>query len=416
MAKRTVRDVDLRNKTVLVRVDYNVPLKEQDGQMRITDDTRIQASLPTLRYLIEQKARLILTSHLGRPKGKSDPSLSLKPVAQRLSELLGQSVLFVPDCIGEPVADAIKKSGPGDVLLLENVRFHPEEEANDPTFAAELAKFAEAYVNDAFGSAHRAHASTEGAAHVIRRKGGPCVAGFLMEKELKFLGEELENPQRPFVVILGGAKVSDKIGVIDRLLDRADVVLIGGAMAYTFRLAEGRAVGASLVEPDRVEDARKAIEKARSRGVKLLIPIDDVVARKVDTGQVDKKGRPVYKYVDPCIREGDLADNEAGLDIGPRTIGLYRQEISRAKTIFWNGPMGMFEDERFAAGTIAIAQAVAEATSKGALSVIGGGDSVTAVNKAGLADKITWMSTGGGASLEFLEGKELPGVTVLDDK
>jgi len=417
MAKRTIRDVDLSGKRVFVRVDFNVPLKEKDGQMVITDDTRIRAALPTIRELVEKKAKVILASHLGRPKGKVDPSLSLRPVAQRLSELLGKPVPFVEDCVGEKVAAAVEAMQPGDVILLENVRFHPEEEANDPQFAAELTKYADAYVNDAFGTAHRAHASTEGAARAVKSRGGPCVAGLLMEKELKFLGEELENPTRPFVVILGGAKVSDKIRVIDRLLERADALLIGGAMAYTFRLAEGKPVGASLVEPDRVEDAKKAVQKAQSRNVRFLLPVDDVVAQKVDTGQKDKKGRPVYEYQNPRTTEGEIKDDEAGLDIGPKTIELYTQEIQKAKTIFWNGPMGMFEDDRFANGTFAIARAVADVTEKnGALSVIGGGDSVTAVNKAGLADKITWISTGGGASLEFLEGKELPGVAVLDDK
>jgi len=299
MAKRTIRDVDLSGKRVFVRVDFNVPLKEKDGQMVITDDTRIRAALSTIRELVEKKAKVILASHLGRPKGKVDPSLSLRPVAQRLSELLGKPVPFVEDCVGEKVAAAVEAMQPGDVILLENVRFHPEEEANDPQFAAELTKYADAYVNDAFGTAHRAHASTEGAARAVKSRGGPCVAGLLMEKELKFLGEELENPARPFVVILGGAKVSDKIRVIDRLLERADALLIGGAMAYTFRLAEGKPVGASLVEPDRVEDAKKAVQKAQSRNVRFLLPVDDVVAQKVDTGQKDKKGRPVYEYRNP---------------------------------------------------------------------------------------------------------------------
>jgi len=417
MAKKTIRDVDLSGKRVFVRVDYNVPLKEENGRMVITDDTRIRATLPTLQALLEQNARLILASHLGRPKGKVDPSKSLRPAAARLSELLDKPVAFAEDCVGEPAAKAAESLNPGDIVLLENVRFHPEEEKNDPAFAAELGKRAEAYVNDAFGSAHRAHASTEGVARVVKAKGGPCVAGLLIEKELKFLGEELENPKRPFVVILGGAKVSDKIKVIDRLLEKADALLIGGAMAYTFKLAQNQPAGASLVEPERAQDALNALEKAKTLGVRLLLPVDQVAAEKADTGQTDKKGKPIYEYRNPRVCKDDLRDNEAGLDIGPETVKLYTEVILGAKTILWNGPMGLFEDDRFAAGTEAIGRAVAEATQKNqAVSIIGGGDSVTAINKAGLGDKVTWMSTGGGASLEFLEGKVLPGVAALDDK
>jgi len=418
MAKLTVRDLDVRGKRVFVRVDYNVPLEERDGQMVITDDTRIRETLPTLRLLIERGGRLILASHLGRPKGKREPSMSLRPVAARLADLLGRPVAFVDDCIGPKVEQTAAALTDGDVLLLENVRFYPEEEKNDPAFAEKLAALAEVYVNDAFGSAHRAHASTEGVARVIAQRGGPCAAGLLMERELKFLGEELENPARPFVVILGGAKVSDKINVIDRLLEKADTILIGGAMAYTFRLAQGYQTGKSLVEPDKVDVARAALDKAAARKVQFLLPVDDVVATPVETGQVDKKGKPVIVYQNPRVNtDPNCPADAAGLDIGPATVKAYSEVIARARTILWNGPMGLFENPQFAAGTSAIAHAVAQATqTRGALSIIGGGDSVKAVNKAGLASQVTFMSTGGGASLEFLEGRVLPGVAALSDK
>ncbi|MCP5519391.1 MAG: phosphoglycerate kinase [Verrucomicrobiales bacterium] len=417
MAKLTINDVDFGGRRVLVRVDYNVPLKEKDGRMVITDTTRIEATLPTLQHLIGQGARIILAAHLGRPKGRPEPSMSLRPVAGKLSELLGKPVAFVENSVGPAVSRAVDALQNGDVLLLENVRYHAEEEANDPAFADQLAAVAEAYVNDAFGTAHRAHASTEGVARLVAGRGGQCAAGLLMEKELKFLGDELEQPARPFVVILGGAKVSDKIKVINRLLEKADALLIGGAMAYTFRLAQGAPVGASLVEPDRVEDARAALAKAKERGVKLLIPVDDIVAAKVDSGEKDKKGRTIFKYENPRVTRAGIADNEAGLDIGPETAKLYAEVIASARAILWNGPMGLFEDDRFAAGTLAVGQAVAAATqSNGATSIIGGGDSVSALKKAGLGDQVTWMSTGGGASLEFLEGIELPGVAALSEK
>jgi phosphoglycerate kinase len=418
MAKLTVRDLDVRGKRVFMRVDYNVPLEEKGGQMVITDSTRIAETLPTLKLLMGKGAKLILTAHMGRPKGKREPSMSLAPVAAKLEEVLGQKVTFVDDCIGGKVEQAVAAMKPGEVVLLENVRFYNEEEANDPAFAAKLAKVAEVYVNDAFGSAHRAHASTEGVARIVAGRGGQCAAGLLMERELKFLGDELDRPVRPFVVILGGAKVSDKIQVIDRLLEKADTILIGGAMAYTFRLAQGFKTGKSLVEADKAEIARSALAKAKERGVKFLLPVDDVVAVPAKTDKLDKKGKPVIEYQEVRINaDMNCPDNAAGLDIGPATVKAYAAEVAQAKTILWNGPMGLFEDKRFAEGTNAVARAVAEATqTQGAKSIIGGGDSVKALNKAKLGDKVTFMSTGGGASLEFLEGQVLPGVAALSDR
>lgn len=418
MSKLTVRDLNAQGKRVFLRVDYNVPLEERDGQMVITDATRIVETLPTLKLLIQQGGRLILAAHLGRPKGKRESSMSLRPVAARLADLLGRPVAFADDCIGEKVEKTVEVMKPGDVLLLENVRYYNEEEANDPGFAQKLAKVADLYVNDAFGAAHRAHASTEGVARVVAQRGGPCAAGLLMDRELKFLGEELEKPARPFVVILGGAKVSDKIQVIDRLLEKADALLIGGAMAYTFRLAQGHQTGKSLVEPDKVDVAKAALAKARQRGVKFLLPVDDVVAVPVKTDKLDKKGKPVIEYQQVrTSTDLNCPGDAAGLDIGSQTVKLYSEEIARAKTILWNGPMGLFEDKRFAEGTNAVARAVAEVTQQhGAKSIIGGGDSVKALNKAKLGDKVTFMSTGGGASLEFLEGKTLPGVAALSEK
>src|SRR5438874_11271831 len=324
MAKLTVRDLNTHAKRVFVRVDYNVPLEEKDGQMVITDDTRIVETLPTLRTLIEQGGKLILAAHLGRPKGKREPSMSLRPVAIKLADLLGCNVAFVDDCIGEKVEKTVGVMKPGDVLLLENVRFYNEEEANDPAFAEKLAKVADVYVNDAFGAAHRAHASTEGVARIVAKRGGQCAAGLLMERELKFLGDELENPARPFVVILGGAKVSDKIKVIDRLLERADTILIGGAMTYTFRLALGRKVGKSLVEPDCVEVARAALDKAKGRKVQFLLAVDNIVATPVDTGKLNRKGKPVVAWQDPRVNDSlDIPDAEEGMDIGPKTIRTF---------------------------------------------------------------------------------------------
>ena len=418
MAKLTVRDLNVRGKRVFVRVDYNVPLEEKDGQMVITDATRIVETLPTLRLLIQQGGKLILAAHLGRPKGKREPSMSLRPIAVKLADLLGCPVAFVDDCIGEKVEQTVSMMKPGDVLLLENVRYYSAEEANDPAFAEKLAKVADVYVNDAFGAAHRAHASTEGVARVVAKRGGQCAAGLLMERELKFLGEELEKPARPFVVILGGAKVSDKIQVIDRLLEKADTILIGGAMTYTFRLAQGCQTGKSLVEADKTDVAKAALAKAKQRGVKFLLPVDDVVAVPVKTDKLDKKGKPVIDYQNVRVNTDlNCPADAAGLDIGPATVKNFSQEVASAKTILWNGPMGLFEDKRFAEGTNAVARAVADATQKsGAKSIIGGGDSVKALNKAKLGDKVTFMSTGGGASLEFLEGQVLPGVAALSDK
>jgi len=417
MAKLTVHDIDVRGKRVFVRVDYNVPMEEKEGQMVINDATRIKETIPTLDFLIEKGAKLILTAHLGRPKGQRDPSLSLRPVAEKLADLLGRPVAFVDDCIGEKVEKTAAILKEGDVLLLENVRYYNEEEANDPVFAEKLARVADVYVNDAFGAAHRAHASTEGVAREVAKKGGACASGLLMERELKFLGDELENPARPFVVVLGGAKVSDKIKVIDRLLEKADTILIGGAMAYTFKLALGNKVGKSLVEADKVDVAKSALEKAKARGVKFLIPSDNTVATPVDSGKLNKKGKPVFELQSPRTNsEPNIPDAEEGVDIGPATAQAYSAELLSAKTVLWNGPMGIFEDPRFAVGTFAVARAVVEATKTGAKSIIGGGDSVKALNKAGLGDGVTFMSTGGGASLEFLEGNELPGVAALSDR
>ena len=418
MAKLTVRDLDVKGKRVFMRVDYNVPLEEQDGKMVITDSTRIVETLPTLKLLIEKGGKLILTAHMGRPKGKREATMSLRPVAVKLQELLGQPVAFVDDCIGESVEQVVAGMKNGDVTLLENVRYYNEEEANDPAFAEKLAQVADVYVNDAFGAAHRAHASTAGVAAVVAARGGKCAAGLLMERELKFLGDELDHPVRPFVVILGGAKVSDKIKVIDRLLEKADTILIGGAMAYTFRLAQGYQTGKSLVEPDAIETAKSALAKARAKNVKFLLPVDDVVATPVKTDQLDKKGKPVIEFQNPAVSSDlNVPEGTAGLDIGPATVKAYAAEVAGAKTILWNGPMGLFENKQFAAGTNAVAQAVVAATQQhGAKSIIGGGDSVKAINKAKLGDQVTFMSTGGGASLEFLEGAELPGVAALSDR
>jgi phosphoglycerate kinase len=418
MAKLTVRDLNVRGKRVFMRVDYNVPLEEKGGAMVITDETRIKETLPTLRLLLGQAGRLILAAHLGRPKGKREPSMSLRPVAARLADLLGCTVHFADDCIGENVEKLADGLQPGGVLLLENVRYYNEEEANDPAFAEKLAKVADVYVNDAFGAAHRAHASTEGVARVVAKRGGQCAAGLLMERELKFLGDELEKPARPFVVILGGAKVSDKIKVIDRLLEKADTILVGGAMTYTFRLAQGYKTGKSLAIPEDVGVAKAALAKAKVKNVPFLLPSDDVVAVPVKTDKLDKKGKPVIEFQNPKANtDMNCPDDAAGLDIGPATVKAYADVIAKAKTILWNGPMGLFENKQFAAGTNAVAQAVADATQKnGAKSIIGGGDSVKALNKAKLGDKVTFMSTGGGASLEFLEGAVLPGLAALTDK
>jgi len=405
MAKVTIRDLALKGKRVLVRVDYNVPLQEKDGVQVITNDKRIKETIPTIQHLIKEGARVLLCAHLGRPKGKRDPKQSLAPVVPALSALLGgKHVAFVDDCIGEKAEKAAAELKDGEVVLLENLRYYNEEEANDDAFSAKLAKLADVYVNDAFGAAHRAHASTAGVAKHIKDR----AIGFLMEKELRYLGEELEKPKRPFVVILGGAKVSDKIKVIDRLLDKADTILIGGAMAYTFALAQGKKIGKSLSEPDKVETAKQALEKAKAKGVKFLLPVDTFIVENFDF-----KAKTVSpgKYLKPG--EG-IPDGWEGVDIGPETVKLFSEEVASAGTILWNGPMGVFEVAECAVGTFAIANAIA-ANSK-AVSIIGGGDSVSAVKKAGVSDKVSFISTGGGASLEFLEGQELPGVASIPDK
>ena len=393
--KMTLKDVDVRGKKVLCRVDFNVPI---DDQGKVADDSRIRAALPTIRHLLDQGGRLILASHLGRPKGSPDPQYSLAPVANRLGQLLKQTVTMAPDCVGEDTRLLIEQLENGQLILLENVRFHSGETANDPDFAGQLAALADIYVNDAFGAAHRAHASTEGVAHLLQ----PAVAGFLLEKELAYLGKTLEQPQRPFVAIIGGAKVSDKITVIENLLDKVDTLLVGGGMAYTFLKAQGIEVGRSLVEEDRIALAADLLDKAEKKGVELLLPQDHLVAA-------------VFAADSPAetVANAAFPGDKMGLDIGPQTIELYRQRIHQAKTVLWNGPMGVFEFAAYSGGTFAIARSLAETD---CLSIIGGGDSVAAVNKAELQDKMTHISTGGGASLEFLEGKALPGVSALTDR
>lgn len=394
MNKRTVKDFDVATKRVFVRVDFNVPLNEARN---ITDDTRIRAALPTIKYLCENGAKVILASHLGRPKGKVVDEFRLDPVAKRLGELLGRHIVKADDCIGPEVQELVDKLQPSDVLLLENVRFYPGEEKNDPEFAKSLASLADIFINDAFGTAHRAHASTAGIADYL-----PAGAGFLIQKELDTMGKALEDPERPFVAILGGAKVSDKIGVIENLLSKVDTLIVGGGMAYTFLKALGNEVGKSLLDAERVELASKLMQKAKEQGVKFLLPVDIVIAdafrEDANAKVVDVAGIPV---------------DWQGLDIGPKTRKLFADEIMPAATVVWNGPMGVFEMEKFAEGTRAIARALSEC--KGT-TIIGGGDSAAAVEQMGFADKMTHVSTGGGASLEFLEGKELPGIAVLLDK
>ncbi len=402
MNKLTLRDLNLRGKRVLVRVDFNVPVEEHGDHFHITDDTRIRAALPTINYLREHEAKTILMAHFGRPKGKPVPEYSLRPVADYLHTLINHPVIFSHHTIGEDAEKIIEHMQDGDVALLENVRFQAEEEANDASFAQALARLGEIYVNDAFGAAHRPHASTAGITRFIAQS----AMGFLMEKELKYLGRELEEPAKPFVVIMGGSKVSDKIGVIKALMHRADTILIGGAMANTFWKAMGTPVGASKVEEDKLDLARELLALAKEMGVKFLLPVDAVEAEEFKAGS---RKRNTGKVADGHgITEGWLA-----LDIGHATIALYEDEIAKAKTILWNGPMGVFEIPDFADGTFAIAEALAKSH---ATTIIGGGDSVTAVKQAGLADKMTFISTGGGASLELLEGKELPGVAALSDK
>jgi phosphoglycerate kinase len=398
MAKLSIKDLDLKGKRVFVRVDFNVPVKEG----KVTDDTRIRASLPTIQYAIERGARVILASHLGRPKGERVEKYSLRPVAEHLSELLGEPVTFAEDCVGPKAEEAVARLKDGDVLLLENLRFHAEEEKNDDEFSRQLASLCDLYVNDAFGTAHRAHASTVGITKHVEKS----AAGLLMEKELEYLGRALDNPERPFVAILGGAKVSDKIPVIDSLISRrVDKILIGGAMAYTFFKAEGFTVGKSLVEDDMLDTARQIKQRAEAEGVKLVLPTDHQVVDSYDPLNSRKTIPVEFTNI-----------GHVGLDIGKETVALFAREIADAKTIIWNGPMGVFEEKGFEEGTVGVARAVADAAERGATVIVGGGDSVSAIHQAGVADKITHISTGGGATLEFLAGDELPGVAALNDK
>lgn len=394
MRKLEVRDLDLENKRVLMRVDFNVSL---DKEGKISDDTRIKAALPTIRYILDKGASLVLMSHLGRPKGEVVERLRMNPVAHRLEELLERKVLKLDDCVGSEVEERVKKMGPGEVILLENTRFHAEETKNDPQFARGLASLADVFVNDAFGTAHRAHASTVGVAKFL-----PAAAGFLMNKELEVLEKILTHPKPPFVAVLGGAKVSDKIGVLLNLLNRCQDILIGGGMAYTFLKAKGLPVGKSLLEEEKIKEAKKIMEEARGKECNVLLPLDHLVAREAKEGMETR-----------VVEEDEIPSGHLALDIGPKTIELFVRSIKKANTIFWNGPMGMFEIEDFAQGTRAIAKALAKSR---AAVVVGGGDSIAALKKMGLKERIGYVSTGGGASLEFLEGKELPGVAALNSK
>ena len=394
MSKKTIKDIDLKGKRVFVRCDFNVPMDENQN---ITDNRRIVAALPTIKYLIEQGCKIVLSSHLGRPKGEFKKEFSLAPVAKELSKQLGQEVLMAEDVVGESAQKLAENLQPGQVMLLENVRFHKEETDNDPEFAKKLASMAEVYVNDAFGAAHRAHASTAGIAQYL-----PAVSGFLIEKELTVLGNAINNPERPFMAILGGAKVSDKIGVIDSLLDKVDTLMIGGGMAYTFFKAQGYSVGNSLCEEEKTGLALEAMEKAKQKGVKLLLPVDTKVGKEFKPDTESK-----------TVAWTEIPDGWEGFDIGEKTIEMFKNELKNAKTVIWNGPLGLFEFDQFAIGTNEIAKTLAELD---ATTIIGGGDSGAAVAKAGLADKMTHICTGGGASLEFLEGKKLPGIECLLDK
>ncbi|MBE0643743.1 MAG: phosphoglycerate kinase [Bacteroidetes bacterium] len=398
MNKMTIRDAALQGKRALTRVDFNVPL---NADQVITDDTRIEASLPTINAMIERGAAVILMSHLGRPKGKVNPAYSLRPVAARLSELLGRPVGFAPDCIGGEVEAMAAALQPGDVLLLENLRFHAEEEANDPHFARALAELGDVYVNDAFGTAHRAHASTEGVTHFLK----PALAGLLMEKEIDYLGRAVGNPERPYLAILGGAKISGKIDVISNLLRKVDTLLIGGGMMFTFLKAQGFEIGRSLLEEDKLELARQILDQASRDNKQLLLPIDTVVGKEF-SNETEILTVPV----------SEIPADMMGLDIGPESIALFARHIADAKTIVWNGPMGVFEMPNFARGTFAVADALVQATKNGAITVIGGGDSAAAINQAGLEHEVSHVSTGGGASLELLEGKTLPGLDALTDR
>ena len=395
MNKKTIKDIDVKDKKVLVRCDFNVPLDSETGT--ITDNRRIRGALPTIKYLLDNNAKVILCSHLGRPKGEFNNKYSLKPVAEELSKLLGKPVTLAKDVIGEDAEKLTSNIKSGEVVLLENVRFHSEEEKNDMEFAKKLASFAEIYVNDAFGTAHRAHASTEGASHYL-----PAVSGFLIEKELEFLGGALENPARPFVAILGGAKVSDKIGVIENLLDKVDTLVIGGGMAYTFYKAQGLNIGTSICEEDKIDLAKTILEKAETKGVKIVLPVDNHVAAEYSNDAEDK-----------IVDKTEIPENYMGLDIGPKTIELFKDVVKNAKTVVWNGPLGVCEFDKYEVGTKAVAEILANSD---AITVIGGGDSAAAIEKLGLADKMTHISTGGGASLEFLEGKVLPGIECLNEK
>jgi 3-phosphoglycerate kinase len=394
MNKKTLQDFNLENKRVLVREDLNVPLDENQN---ITDDTRIRAALPTINYLIEKGAKVIIVSHLGRPKGKVNPKYSLAPVAKRLSELLGRDVAFAKDCIGEAAQEAVDKMKAADVLLLENVRFHEGEEKNDPDFAKQLARLADIFINDAFGTSHRAHASTVGVADFL-----PAGAGFLLQKEIEVMGKALENPERPFVAILGGAKVGDKIGVIKNLLNKVDTLLIGGGMAYTFLKSKGYEIGQSLLEEDKIDLAASLLKEAEEKNVKLLLPEDVVVTSEL------KEGMP-----HETVPVSEIPEGKMGVDIGEETRKKFAEAIKEAKTVVWNGPMGVFEIREYAQGTLAVADAMAKSE---AVTIIGGGDSAAAVEQLGFAEAMTHISTGGGASLEFLEGKELPGIAALDDR
>ena len=396
MNKKTIKDVNVEGKRVFVRCDFNVPL---DAEGNITDDNRIRAALPTIKYLLDHGAKVVLASHLGRPKNGPEEKYSLKPVAKRLNELLGGKVTMASDVIGEDAQAKVAALKNGEAVLLENVRFHKEEEKNDPEFAKKLAAFADIYVNDAFGTAHRAHASTEGISHFVKTS----VAGFLIEKELEIMGGALNNPKRPFVAILGGAKVSDKIGVINNLLEKVDKLLIGGAMAYTFIVAKGGKVGKSMLEADKVDLAKELLEKAAAKGVELYLPVDTVIAKEFKADAESK-----------VCQTMEIPDEWEGLDIGPKTAEIFADVIKSAKTVIWNGPMGVFEFPKFAVGTKAVAQALAD--NPEATTIIGGGDSAAAIEQLGYADKVTHISTGGGASLEFLEGKVLPGIACLNDK